>query len=142
MDQELQETHDTQYMEVEEPQVQPINEKLIEEIKIYTQKINKFKKDLYDTIVYKDKTHNSNTLGPVYDYHGSLMHFIGFWISILDHYKLQMPAVNDPNVQQKAMEITQMTENFRKESVDSRTEAYNVLLKKSTEHPYIFINDN
>ena len=139
MEQE-QETNET-YME-EEPPVQPINEKLMEEIKIYSGKINKFKKDLYTSIVNKDKTHNANSLGPVYDYHGSLMHFIGFWISILDHYKLQMPAVNDPNVQQNAMEIKEMTENFRKESVDSRTEAYSVLLKKSTEHPYIFINDN
>ena len=136
-----QEPQDSHYME-EEPQIQPINEKLIEEIGVYTKKINKFKKELYTSIVNKDKTHNANSLGPVYDYHGSLMQFIGFLMSILDHYKLQMPAINDPNVQQSAMEITQMTENLRKESVDSRTEAYNVLLKKSTEHPYIFINDN
>jgi len=136
-----EEPQDTQYME-EEPQIQPINEKLMEEINVYTKKINKFKKDLYTSIVNQDKTHNANSLGPVYDYHGSLMQFIGFLMSILDHYKLQMPAINDPNVQQTAIEITQMTENLRKESVDSRTEAYNVLLKKSTEHPYIFINDN
>jgi len=129
------------YME-EEPPVYPVNEKLMEDINNYTKKINIFKKDLYNSIVKKDTSHNSNSLGPVYDYHGSLMQLLGFWISILDHYNLQMPAIHDPELQQSAVEITQITQKFRQESVDSRIQAYNVLLKKSTEHPYFFINDS
>jgi len=119
----------------------PIPNEVFQKIDIYTTLINTFKKKLYEVTVQNNTTQSANSLKPIYEYHAVYLHCLGYWISILDNLVLKAPEIKDTQLQEKFNEITQKTVELNTESHDSRTLTYNVLLKKSTEHPYIFINN-
>ena len=119
----------------------PLNEELLRSIDEYTLLINKLKYDFYKEFIQSDNTHESDDIGSLYRYHGVYLQVLGYWIGILDHVNLNPPNLenNSQNVQDEVAALTQKTMEFYNGSTESRTLAYNVLLKKSTEDPYFFI---
>lgn len=119
----------------------PINEELIKSIDSYTFLINNFKYDLYKEFIQNDKTHEPDDIGSLYRYHAIYLQILGYWIGILDHANVNEPNLENTsqNIQDEVAALTQQTNEFYKGSTESRTLAYNVLLKKSTEDPYFFI---
>ena len=119
----------------------PINEELIKSIDSYTFLINNFKYDLYKEFIQNDKTHEPDDIGSLYRYHAIYLQILGYWIGILDHANVNEPNLENTsqNIQDEVAALTQQTNEFYKSSTESRTLAYNVLLKKSTEDPYFFI---
>ena len=119
----------------------PINEELLKSIESYTLLINKFKYDLYSEYIQNDETHSANDKAPLFKYQGIYLQILGYWIGILDHLDLLPPKLDNSSqlIQNEMTELTQQTIKFYEDSTESRTLAYNVLLKKSTEPPFFFI---
>jgi len=132
-------------MEEEDEQIildeTPINEELLKSIDSYNLLINNFKYDLYKEFIQNDKTHEPDDIGSLYRYHAIYLQILGYWIGILDHANVNEPNLENisQNIQDEIAALTQQTNEFYKGSTESRTLAYNVLLKKSTEDPYFFI---
>jgi hypothetical protein len=114
------------------------SEELQKILDAYGQSIDDFKYTLYLNIVQKDTNSRPNSKDPLYDYHAKYLQAISFWISLLDHAIINEPIINDSKVQDKFNIITNMTKNFVSNDTDYRILAYNILSKKSTEHPEFF----
>jgi len=119
----------------------PINEELLKSIEEYTLLLNKIKYDFYKEFIQSDNTHKSDDIGSLYHYHAIYLQVLGYWIGILDHVNLNLPNLENTSqiVQDEVAALTQKTMEFYNGSTESRTLAYNVLLKKTTEDPYFFI---
>ena len=119
----------------------PINEELLRSIDEYTLSINKIKYDFYKEFIQSDETHESDDIGSLYRYHGIYIQVLGYWIGILDHANLNPPNLENTSqiLQDEVAALTQKTMEFYNGNTESRTLAYNVLLKKTTEDPYFFI---
>ncbi len=124
-----------QEMEIEDYQPDPNLQKEIEE---YTDKLDNFKYELYTQIVQKDNSHSANSIDPLYNYHAFYLQCIGFWIGVLDHGNLSLPYSTNTSIKKYQDDLTALTLKFKEQSTDARILAYSVLMKKSTEHPYIF----
>ena len=114
------------------------SEELQKLLDAYGQSIDDFKYSLYLKIVQKDTNSTPNSKDPLYDYHAKYLQAISFWISLLDYANAKEPIINDSAVQNKFNIITNMTKNFISNDTDYRILAYNILSKKSTEHPEFF----
>jgi hypothetical protein len=78
-------------------------------------------------------------MGPLFDYHGTFLQSIGYWIGVLDSNILESPIFSDKKLQSMFDKITESVKELGKMSMDSRTLAYNVLYKKSVAHPFNFV---
>jgi hypothetical protein len=115
------------------------SEELQKILDAYGHSIDDFKYSLYLKIVQKDTNSSPNSKDPLFDYHAKYLQAISFWISLLDHANINTPIITDPIVQDKFNKITNITNFFvSNDDSDYRILAYNILSKKSTEHPEFF----
>jgi hypothetical protein len=102
----------------------------------------KFKYNIYKEIVQSDLEHDAQDLGALFDYHGIILQTIGYWISVLDHEYLVQPEFPTEELQDEFEAITNRIYKLQMIGADSRTLTYNLLFKKSVEHPFRFFNNN
>ena len=114
------------------------SEELQKILDAYGNSIDDFKYALYLKIVQKDTNSKPNSKDPLYDYHAKYLQAISFWISLLDHADINAPIINESVVHDNFNMITNMTKYFVSNNTDYRILAYNILSKKSTEHPEFF----
>jgi hypothetical protein len=133
-------------METEEYEPEEIshimdNDELVQLENSYSAHIDKYKYNLYNNIVAKDTQYANNSIEPIYRYHSLFLQSIAYWISLLDHVNIPAPDLSNlpEKLKQDLINITNETKNIINSNTDNRTIAYNVLNKKSTEPPLLFV---
>jgi hypothetical protein len=127
--------------ETETIKIPEIDSNITNAIEALSTEYEKFKYNLYKEIVQSDLEHDAQDLGALFDYHGIILQTIGYWISVLDHEYLVQPEFPTEELQDEFEAMTNKIYKLLMINADSRTLLYNLLFKKSIEHPFRFLSD-
>ncbi len=120
-------------------EIHEIDSQTLKDIEILSDTISNYKYSLYQVIVQDDSKHNSDDMSPLFDYHGTFLQSIGYWIALLDSQPLEPPKINDKKLLESFKTITESVKKLGTMNIDSRTLTYNTLYKKSVAHPFNFV---
>jgi hypothetical protein len=108
-------------------------------IELY-EKIMKFKRLLFNTIVTNDKNYSPEDLKPLEIYCQMFFQAIQYWIQKARNQEGQMEPLfeNSTTIINNFKSLTKQIQQYSNYDSDAPTLMYSILLKFSTQHPYTF----
>jgi hypothetical protein len=104
------------------------------------EKIMKFKRFLYNTIVTNDTNYSPEDLKPLEIYCQLFYQAIQFWMQKARNQEGQIEPLfeNNTTAKKNFQSLTRQLQDYSKNDSDAPTLLYSILLKFSTQHPYTF----
>jgi hypothetical protein len=124
---------------MESKQIDPLPEKLYDEIDDLKDAIYTFKKKLFYNRVSNNARQDPGSLNRLNAFHSLFLQIIGYWIGILDDVPVANPAFEGPTREADEKKFKQLTKAIRKlatQNQDARTLVSGLLFQLSTQHPF------
>ncbi len=119
-------------------QVQPIENKLLQDIETFRSNLQGYKQLLYDTTVRDDEESAPVEMAPMYEYLWLYLQSIGYWYGLLANKEPVQPEFDDEELRAAFENLTAQLKAIAENSTDGATMLSWELYKQNTEHPFNF----
>lgn len=120
-------------------QIDPLPQKLYDEIDDLQDAIYTFKKKLFYTRVSNNATQDPGSLNRLNAFHSLFLQILGYWIGILDDVPVANPTFEGTTKQADETTFKRLTKaimKLAKQNQDARTLVSGLLFQLSTQHPF------